>query len=212
MKGLVYKDLSLIGCQGKFLITYLVIFIFIFSVIDEGAPLIVSFLSVISFMLSINCFAYDEQCDFGKLTAAAPVRPLHVALARYISGLMLGIGGCLVATGVSSVIQLIKKQADFSGLMASIGLGVCMDIFLMAIVFPLFYKFGVNKSRLVILLIVAVPAALVPLLSKIVPPSFWVAFQSAGGALLFCCGAVLLLAFVTGSVFLSGKILEKKQY
>ena len=81
MKGLVYKDLSLIGRQGKFLFVYLLVFVLIFSAVGDGASTVTSFLSVVCFMLSINCFAYDEQCGFGKLVAASPLRPLRVALS-----------------------------------------------------------------------------------------------------------------------------------
>ena len=70
MKGLIYKDLSLIGRQGKFFIVYIVLMVAIFSGIGDGAASMSSFMAVVCFMLSINCFAYDEQNGFDKLVAS----------------------------------------------------------------------------------------------------------------------------------------------
>lgn len=75
MKGLIYKDLSLIGRQGKFFIVYIVLMVAIFSGIGDGAASMSSFMAVVCFMLSINCFAYDEQNGFDKLVAASPLPP-----------------------------------------------------------------------------------------------------------------------------------------
>lgn len=212
MKGLVYKDLSLIGRQGKFLFVYLLVFVLIFSAVGDGASTVTSFLSVVCFMLSINCFAYDEQCGFGKLVAASPLRPLRVALSRYLSALVLGLGGCLLTAGVSSVVQLVKRQANFPDLAMSMGLAVCMDLLFMAVTFPLFFKFGVNKSRLLLLVIVAIPAALVAFLSTVAPESLQRILTPERITWLVAGGIVLLVLLVVGSVFLSGKILEKKAY
>ena len=85
MKGLIYKDLSLIGRQGKFFIVYIVLMVAIFSGIGDGAASMSSFMAVVCFMLSINCFAYDEQNGFDKLVAASPLPPMQVVLSRYAS-------------------------------------------------------------------------------------------------------------------------------
>ena len=93
MKGLIYKDLSLIGRQGKFFIVYIVLMVAIFSGIGDGAASMSSFMAVVCFMLSINCFAYDEQNGFDKLVAASPLPPMQVVLSRYASSLLLGMLG-----------------------------------------------------------------------------------------------------------------------
>ena len=108
MKGLIYKDLSLIGRQGKFFIVYIVLMVAIFSGIGDGAASMSSFMAVVCFMLSINCFAYDEQNGFDKLVAASPLPPMQVVLSRYASSLLLGLLGCLLTAGVSSVVQLLS--------------------------------------------------------------------------------------------------------
>lgn len=120
MKGLIYKDLSLIGRQGKFLIVYILLMVVLFSGVEDRAASMSAFITIICFMLSINCFAYDEQSGFDKLTAASPLSTMQVVLSRYVSSLLLGLLGCLVTAGVSSAVQLIKGKPAFSEMLVGL--------------------------------------------------------------------------------------------
>ena len=149
----IYKDLSLIGRQGKFFIVYIVLMVAIFSGIGDGAASMSSFMAVVCFMLSINCFAYDEQNGFDKLVAASPLPPMQVVLSRYASSLLLGLLGCLLTAGVSSVVQLVKGNAAFNDMLFGLIVALVAALVRMAILVPIFYKFGVNKSRIIMLLV-----------------------------------------------------------
>lgn len=212
MKGLIYKDLALIASQGKFFIIYLLAFNVLFSFLGDGSG-IGSFAVLICFMLSINCFAYDEQCRFDKLAAASPVPAGQVVLARYLSSMILGVFGCVLTVGIGSVLQLIRRQHAFFELLAALGVAVCLSLLFMTILFPLFYKFGVNKSRILMLIVCVLPAFAFPLLAEWfpgiwdfleVPPALWSIWGWVAVA-----GLVLLLA---ASIALSRSIVRHKQY
>ncbi len=199
MKGLIYKDLSLIGRQGKFFIVYIVLMVAIFSGIGDGAASMSSFMAVVCFMLSINCFAYDEQNGFDKLVAASPLPPMQVVLSRYASSLLLGLLGCLLTAGVSSVVQLVKGNAAFNDMLFGL-IGA--------------YKFGVNKSRIIMLLVVFFPVMAIVLVSKLFPDAFSMLSQIPAGVVtaLPFIGAAVLAAALAASLLLSARILRRKQY
>ena len=93
MKGLLYKDLALMGRQAKLMLLYILVFGVVFMGFMGNTSFALSFISLMMFMFSINCFAYDEQASFDKLTAAAPVPKRAVVLARYLSSLIIWIAG-----------------------------------------------------------------------------------------------------------------------
>ena len=214
MKGLIYKDLSLIGRQGKFFIVYIVLMVAIFSCIGDGAASMSSFMAVVCFMLSINCFAYDEQNGFDKLVAASPLPPMQVVLSRYASSLLLGLLGCLLTAGVSSVVQLVKGNAAFNDMLFGLIGALVAALVLMAILFPIFYKFGVNKSRIIMLLVVFFPVMAIVLVSKLFPDAFSMLSQIPAGVVtaLPFIGAAVLAAALAASLLLSARILRRKQY
>ena len=211
MKGLIYKDLSLIGRQGKFFIVYIVLMVAIFSGIGDGAASMSSFMAVVCFMLSINCFAYDEQNGFDKLVAASPLPPMQVVLSRYASSLLLGLLGCLLTAGVSSVVQLVKGNAAFNDMLFGLIGALVAALVLMAILFPIF---GVNKSRIIMLLVVFFPVMAIVLVSKLFPDAFSMLSQIPAGVVtaLPFIGAAVLAAALAASLLLSARILRRKQY
>lgn len=181
MKGLIYKDLSLIGRQGKFFIVYIVLMVAIFSGIGDGAASMSSFMAVVCFMLSINCFAYDEQNGFDKLVAASPLPPhaggsLPVRLQPAVGAARLPL-----TAGVSSVVQLVKGNAAFNDMLFGLIGALVAALVLMAILFPIFYKFGVNKSRIIMLLVVFFPVMAIVLVSKLFPDAFSMLSQIPAG-------------------------------
>lgn len=214
MKGLIYKDLSLIGRQGKFLIVYILLMVVLFSGVEDRAASMSAFITIICFMLSINCFAYDEQSGFDKLTAASPLSTMQVVLSRYVSSLLLGLLGCLVTAGVSSAVQLIKGKPAFSEMLVGLVGALAAALILVAILFPIFYKFGVNKSRIIMMLVFFIPAAIIALISRLFPDAFsWLKNIPAGvTAVLPFLAAHVLAAALAVSLLVSARILRHKQY
>ena len=217
--GLMRKDWALMVKQLRLLAIYLALMMIIFSFTMDGTAALNSMFSVLMFMMAINCFAYDEQVHFEKLVAASPVPPLTVVLARYGVALTVGIGGSVVITLINLAAGFIRKAGSgvieeaLISLFASIGVA----LLLVSVLFPLFYKFGVNKSRIVMLMICAVPVLGILLVKTLLPEGMT---GGVGGlsvppvltSLLPWLIGVLILAGTAFSVFLSVRILKNKQY
>ena len=159
VRSLFVKDWMVLNRQLLFMLIYIVIFIGLFAASDSG--FLTSVFSALVVLLAINCFAYDEQAHFDKLLAATPAAAWQIVLSRYLTSLSLGLLGTGFITGLQAVIYAVRNEPErIAGALvvstASLGVG----IFCAAVMFPLFYKFGVNKGRIVMILACAVPAAI----------------------------------------------------
>lgn len=217
MKGLIYKDFALVGRQFKLVVLYILVFGVVFMGIMENVSFALSFISLMIFMLSINCFAYDEQASFDKFVAASPLPKRAVVLARYLSSLLLWIVGTAAITLVGFLVQTVRaggRIPDWSGELPILGLSAAMVLVFMAVLFPILYRFGSTKSRIVLLLVCCVPVVALNSVAGIlqdaefVPPVLPPAFLST---LPVFIAAILLLGLLL-SFSLSVRILERKEY
>ena len=126
----------------------------------------------------------------------------------------MGPAGCRLTAGVSSVVQLVKGNAAFNDMLFGLIGALVAALVLMAILFPIFYKFGVNKSRISMLLVVFFPVMAIVLVSKLFPDAFSMLSQIPAGVVtaLPFIGAAVLAAALAASLLLSARILRRKQY
>ena len=91
---------------------------------------------------------------------------------------------------------------------------MALALLMVSILFPLFYKFGVNKSRLMILLVCAIPIAAVALLKFLVPETVWQGLTMPPFLLtaLPYLLALFLLLCLAASIRISIGILRRTEY
>lgn len=212
IKGLVIKDWALMSRQLKLMLVYIVFFVGISSYWSDTS-FQSGFLSVILFMLTINCFAYDEQINFEKLAAASPVSPFRIVLSRYISALTIGIAGSAAIMLGNLTVMLLRRTMGFDGIKYGLaGLGV--SLFILSLAFPLVFKFGVNRSRIIILLVSGIPIPVFILLSKFLPRDFLfrLLINRTLIYLLPFIFVVVVLAALAISVAISVRIFKNKEF
>lgn len=159
VRSLFVKDWMVLNRQLLFMLIYIVVFVGLFAANDDGGFLTGIF-SALVVLLAINCFAYDEQARFDKLLAASPAAAWQIVLSRYLTSLSLGLLGTGFITGLQAAIYAVRSEPEripstLTVAAASLGVGALCA----AVMFPLFYKFGVNKGRIVLILACAIPAA-----------------------------------------------------
>lgn len=215
MKGLFVKDWRLMSRQMKIMLVFVLVFVGMFSFSMENSLALSGLYSVVFLMLSINCFAYDEMCHFEKLTAAAPIPKSRVVLSRYLAALAVDALGMVIIAVVYGGIRLFRGRpsAEILGDLSVIAACSLAGILLISVLFPLFYKFGVNKSRLILILAFAIPAGLVGAgMSILGKADLTLQFSPVFlRSLPFLLIAILLLGLWL-SISISTRILENKEY
>ena len=213
VRSLFVKDWMVLNRQLLFMLIYIVVFVGLFAANDDGGFLTGIF-SALVVLLAINCFAYDEQAHFDKLLAASPAAAWQVVLSRYLTSLSLGLLGTGFITGLQAAIYAVRSEPEripSTLTVAAVSLGV--GALCAAVMFPLFYKFGVNKGRIVLILACAIPAAVSGGISAVMqspdqPLSLTPAVLSALPWVL----ALLVITALAVSFTCSVHIVKNKQY
>ena len=148
MKGLIIKDLTVLKSSLKTVL--IIVVLFAFMGIKSGSAYMTTFASVYAAILPMTCMAYDERSRFNRYAVAMPISPRDIALSKYFTGLILAA----VATAIALVIALFTKAP-----IGETAVG-CMLIpaFYHTFMLPVMFKFGVEKSRLMVLIGVVIPA------------------------------------------------------
>ena len=164
MKGLLIKDLLYIRQMWKVLAIILVIYGAMFATVGvtnlgSGAA---SMLVMLTMILTINTFAYDEKSNWDGFGLSLPVGRKRMVLEKYL--LVLLVSGSISLLLLAACLATGKFTVEDG---ASIAAGFAMALLFPAVMIPLFYKFGIQRARLVIFLFFMIPVLFVVLWKRL---------------------------------------------
>ena len=145
MKALILKDTYVIWRQMK----YFLVMILLFSALPSGFNN--AFAVIYTSMLPYTALAYDERSKWDQMAAMMPYSTRDVVLGKYVFG-WLCIGAAAVLSGLfQAALSLVSHREVLSGMLAlSLLGGFCI----LAISLPVMFRFGVEKGRLAMFLII----------------------------------------------------------
>ena len=207
MKGLIIKDLFLLRKQGKMLLL-LAIFYTVFSIFTKNISMLGAIVAVLCTMMTITTLSYDEYCKWDRYALAMPVSGTSIVLSKYILGLLLTLAGFITAAVIIVGIVAITGEMPFGEALFTIFCTSIISLLFLSAILPLLFKFGVEKGRILLMLVIFIPAALIYLLYKL-------GFQIPDSETLKLLAwlspiAVILIGFL--SVWLSIRIYKKKEF
>ena len=145
MKALLLKDFYVLWKQMK---AFLVL-ILLFSALPGSYNAI--FAVTYAAMLPYSCVAYDERSKWDQLAAMMPYSNRDLVLSRYILGWIAGAGACLLSLLLQEGFTLILHQDVYPDTLIA-SFFVCLST--LAITLPLIFRFGVERGRLIMFLII----------------------------------------------------------
>lgn len=149
MRGLIIKDFLMLKQQVRVLLTIMAIWVVI-SVIGKNPSTMTFVIFFSAIMLPISGLSYDEYSKWNEVVFTMPIKPKDVIKSKYI----VGIGFIVIAVLVSSIISIIMG----SGMLAKLNLlFIPAGIIFLSIMFPLLFKFGTEKSRLISMSVMMLP-------------------------------------------------------
>ena len=163
MIGLILKDLYSLRQYVKTMLFMLVFFAFLSWGMDNPATFFEGFIVIMSMMMAIYSFTYDNVAKWDRFGLSLPVTRNEVVAGKYILSLILCLTGMLLSFAISSVILILRPVDDF-GLkehLINLGLTAAVAITFFSLLLPLIFKFGVEKSRLFLIAIFAAPTAMI---------------------------------------------------
>ncbi len=205
MKGLILKDFLNLRKYSRSVFLVLAFYV-LYGVMLDNASFIVGMISLLFTMMAITSFSYDDLAKWDKYALSLPVTRKEMVLSKYILAVILAIAGALLAFASSIILSAIKTPVGITEQLAVTYVLFAISIIFVSILLPLIYKFGVEKSRIMILLVFAVPAAIVFVLGNV---GFKLPTESQLMTLLYASPFIIIAVFAI-SYLISYSVYKKK--
>lgn len=201
MKGLIIKDICTLLKQMKFFLAFIVLFTIIpnFSV--------ATFAIVYSTMLPLTTIAYDERSKWDKLAAMMPYSAMDMVFSKYVLGYILVIATALISCFAQAIAGIFTHTALTSDYFASMVIIVAFAIIVESIELPFLVRFGAEKGRmLIIILVVGLGVGGVSFIQNVVD----LEYENLNMMMLFPIALIAAAVISALSVLISVKLFKGK--
>lgn len=219
IKGLIIKDLFQLKSYKKNLLFLILIYTLIFmSQASEGTGILVVMLTLFFGMVGISSISYDDVAKADRYILSMPITKKEIILSKYI----LIIGATLLGSIIGILLTIIISIAMNSQLpnmeeLMLIALGGIPGVALIeAIQIPCVYKYGAEKGRLQIFVVVFIMALLLGgiafLIEKMsieLPIESLINLFNSYGAISLVIATILIYAV---SYLITYRIYSKKEF
>ncbi len=206
MLGLIKKDFLIIKNNLKLIIVMLMVF-FIMAL---GGQFNISFIpTFIIVMLFISTFSYDEYNNWDAYAITLPGGRKNIVKSKYIASLFLTLLSAVITVLLNYLISVINNTA-VNELISSLLGSICAIVIIQSIMYPLIFKFGMEKGRIVLFILVFVMVGVITLLKNIIkiPTLLVVLFNNYW----FIVIPIILVISLLISYKISEKIYLKKEF
>ena len=206
MKGLLLKDLLALKRQGKVLLI-LIGFYIVYSLMMKNVSMLGAMIILVCVMMPITTLAYDEQCKWDKYALSMPISRKTLVLGKYLFGILLDLAGLAVVALLSIGVVLYSHETSIPEALLTAAATAGIGIIFLSATMPILFKFGVEKGRMLMLVVIILPALLIMLLSRLgmlIPDLETL-------KLLAFASPVLIVLLLLASIKLSISIYNKKE-
>jgi len=155
MNGLLKKDLFVADKSGRLLI----ILALVFSIMPSMETFGSTYCLLIAFMIPLNSIAYDEKSKWDRYAAMLPYTPKQIVFSKYlIGGIYALIGEIIIILGALVRGALKPGSVDWADTWGTSLMLVVAIVTLSALAYPAIYRFGTEKGRLVLLVVMGAAA------------------------------------------------------
>lgn len=199
MIGLIYKDLKTVLAQVKIVVILLALY-FGYTVYLKDFSFFTSIESVLGLILVMLSFGFDEKTGWDKIACTMPLGRKTIVISRYLFG-----GVVYAVLGILHILVGLFLKTPFMEILDSLVMSFGISLILMAVMFPVIYKMGMEKARMFFLIFFLGMLVLTNLVSA---QSFTFDFGMAKNLLILACSLILILV----SVYISVKIYQSKEF
>ena len=163
MYGLIKKDLFTIKGNLKTIVIIFLVFVFMSF---KGQSDLSFILPLICIMMFMSTFSYDEFNNWNAYAITLPNGRKNVVKSKYLATLVLVVISTIITSIVAIISAVIKNNVDIEVLISTIFGGAFAVLLIESIMYPLIFKYGIEKGRIGLFVGVFVITAVVGLLFK----------------------------------------------
>ena len=218
MKGLLKKDLSILFCNKAMLVAAIIVLAAVAFMGSGGGQFIMSYMAIFVPMVINSTISYDDMDNGMEYLMTLPVTRRQYVYSKYVfsagAGFLCWIFSCVMGT-LSNVVHGNQGEPEEWLFLCLSSLGLL--IFISSLIIPVQLKFGAEKAKIVMILIMVGGAGMtwffINIKKAVFPGSIQLIsflneypFAYAGIVFLFVLAAFFI------SLFVSVRIFEKKEW
>lgn len=215
MKGLLLMDFKFLKRQRKFLlIVGLLVFVFLFN--KDMSSFGVSYATMLFGIFAINSIYYDEANNGNAFLFTLPFSKKEYVFSKYLFGMIMGGGAWLLSSLIGiGYLSMANTGINIAEWFAINAVSLILLLVMLSFMFPIQFKFGMEKSRLVMIILFVLVFMLINFFAgedQVDRLNEGMVFlERINPAVLFGGALVAVLAFTGISFVISVGIIEKKQ-
>lgn len=161
MIGLIIKDVLNLRKHTK---AYLIILIFYFAIgiANEDFSMVSSMIALIAAMMPITAMSYDERSKWDRYALTMPLSRGSIVVSKYLLGLIFLITAFIITMLFNLLFSKIQLTENILTNLITFSAG----IIIMSVIFPILFKFGIEKGRILMMLVLFAPTGIILLLTK----------------------------------------------
>lgn len=211
MKGLLLKDFCILKKQMKLMVVF-VIFYAIWAVAAKMPTMMGTMVILLSIMMPISSMSYDEAGQWYRYAFSLPIPRRTLVLSKYVLGFLVSLGGLVVsAIGNIIILALTNGENALESWLTIIGF-LELGVIFLSIIIPILFKYGVEKGRLLIVVIAVIPSLLGALLGSTLKTSGTLMPSAELLQAILYSSPLFTLAIFLISFRISVGICRKKEY
>ncbi|MDD4088350.1 MAG: ABC-2 transporter permease [Tissierellia bacterium] len=203
MTGLILKDLINLKKQARVYLI-LVLFYLVLGIANENSDMFSTMMIVVSAIIPITAMSYDERSKWDRYALTMPLSRKSMVASKYILGLIFLVASFILSMLFNSFFSNISLMENVMTCLATLSIGMVI----MSVIFPLIFKFGVEKGRIFMMIVLFAPTALILLLSKL---EISMPDEETIKSLLYLSPIVAAVIFIA-SIYISMSIYNKKEF
>lgn len=156
MKGLLIKDFKLLKMNRNFFLIIFAIQIGVSVFLDDTPSFVLGYLPFIISSFTLSTISYDEFDNGNAFLFSLPITRIGYVIEKYLLGFIFGTASLILSVFMIIAIDLIKGRnlsIDIIGISFII---LASMVIILSFMLPLQLKFGAEKGRITIFLIVGV--------------------------------------------------------
>lgn len=208
MAGLILKDLMSIQRQIKAQAFLLIFFLFISIFMQQGLILFTLIIFIVTFQ-AITALTYDEQSNWDKYANTLPVSKGDIILSKYILSVLLMLFGLILALPIVFIIHRFTNTWASAEFFLTFNLLVTLAFCMLALLLPIYIKFGSIKGRMFLIGLCFIPSILFNLLKEYLP-DITLTLSNLKQYMFFAPFAGLLILWL--SSLISTAIYQRKEF
>ena len=206
MKGLLIKDILNMKNYMKQLVLVLIFFI-AYGIFLKNGTFVGTMITLMLSMQVITTMSYDEYAKWDKYALTTNINRKDIIISKYIFFTISIIIGIVVGITTSIAInQIAKLDTGMNEIIVTSIVVPCVFAILFSIIIPVVFKTGVEKGRIVMMLILFIPAILVGAIVKISEKANITMPSPSNLEILMKFGVLGLVLLTILAVFISYKV------